>query len=522
MQDTNTFRFKIHACIRHAVYWIRFIRRQEISKADNHFGVVISMLESVLSYEEARDIAPTILDIFQAMMEMYQNRDYILTADYLEEGILPILRQKAEEIVQTLEAPSVEPGYLVEYTSSATTTIAKEIHGKMRYLHSNGCPLEEADEIANCWEEKGIDRYIVVGLGLGYHAVVLSRNPLVQVDVYEEDEKMIELAKEWCDTPAGLWEKDNINIIHDPDYQKFAKVASETEEDASVKICLYHPSICTIRKDALRGKMQNLFLQMDNSARWAEFFRLNFKYNTTNITHEIGELKASFEGKTVYLVAGGPSLDKNISLLKERDKDAIVLTVGTSLRRCLQEDIKPEYAIITDPKVAVHAQIKGIEDCGIPMILLSTTYAWIARDYTGEKYIACQEGYRDAEKLAEKNKWNVLKTGGSVITTAVDLCIQFGVEKLVFLGLDLAFTGGRTHQGDVGAKIAEAWELQVPDINGNLVGTSKNLNLYREWIERRIAEAKREGCATEFVDATEGGARVEGTMISTLKEFLDR
>jgi len=345
---------------------------------------------------------------------------------------------------------------------------------------------------------------------------------LVQVDVYEEDEKMIELAKEWCDTPAGLWKKNNLNVIHDLGYQKFAKVASEAEENDFIKICLYHPAIRTIRDDALRGKMENLFLQMDNSSRWGEFFRLNFKYNTTNIRYEIGELKTSFEGKTVYLVAGGPSLDKNISLLKERQKDSIVLTVGTSLRRCLQEEIKPDYAIITDPKVAVHGQIKDIEDCGIPMILLSTTYAWVARDYKGAKYIACQEGYKDAEKLAKSNEWQLVKTGGSVTTTAVDICIRLGAKRIVFLGLDLAFTEGRTHQGDVGTNITVNAELQVPDISGKLVGTSKNLNLYREWIERRIAEAKREGCSTEFIDATEGGARVDGTIVKKLKECIEK
>jgi hypothetical protein len=60
----------------------------------------------------------------------------------------------------------------------------------------------------------------------------------------------------------------------------------------------------------------------------------------------------------------------------------------------------------------------------------------------------------------------------------------------------------------------------VPDIYGNPVATSGNLNLYRQWIEKRIARAKAEGCQTAFYDATEGGARVEGTTIVKMADLL--
>lgn len=520
MQDTTSFRFQLHLCVRHIGYWLQLIRRQEISKADNHISTVIAMIESVLSFKETQDVAKIILDIFEQMLTAYQNRDYILAADYVEEGILPVLKEKAATLAQTLNIPNMKHGYRIEYTASATTTLAKEVCGKMLYLHSNGSPMEEADKIANYWEEKGIDHYIVAGLGLGYHVEALSRNPLIQVDVYEEDEETIQVAKECSDASLSLWNKENISVIHDPGYQKFVKVAEESELQDNVKICLYHPSVQTIRDDVLREKMGNLFLQIDNATRWAEILRINFNKNIEKVKHEIGELKSVFEGKTVYLIAGGPSLDKNISLLKKRDKDSIVLTVGTSLRRCLQEEINPDYVIITDPKDAVYNQISGIESCGVPMILLSTTYAWIAKNYKSEMYIACQEGYKEAERLSKQKGWKLVKTGGSVVTTAVDICIQLGVKNLIFLGLDLAFTGGKSHHGNAAANMTVSEEFQVLDINGEIVGTSKNLKLYREWIERRIAEAKQNGCQTEFIDATEGGARVEGTKVKTLKECI--
>jgi hypothetical protein len=55
------------------------------------------------------------------------------------------------------------------------------------------------------------------------------------------------------------------------------------------------------------------------------------------------------------------------------------------------------------------------------------------------------------------------------------------------------------------------------DIYGNIVQTGKNLDIYREWIERRIKEVQ----GVEFIDATEGGALILGTKIMSLKDTIE-
>ena len=58
----------------------------------------------------------------------------------------------------------------------------------------------------------------------------------------------------------------------------------------------------------------------------------------------------------------------------------------------------------------------------------------------------------------------------------------------------------------------------MKDIYGHDIPTAKNLNLYRKWIEQRIQ--KTDAMETEFIDATEGGARIEGTKIRELHEVI--
>lgn len=519
MQDTNTFRFKLQLAMRTGLRLVTLIRKQRISQVDNRMNGVITTLENLLSAEEMKPYTGVVLENFQAVLECYAGRDFLLMADYMENGVLAILQQIAEGLVSALPLPEVPDGYQVEYTASAMTTIAKQCGDKVFYLHGNGCPMQEAHEVVREWMEVGVNHYIVAGLGLGYHVGVLAFNPLIQVDVYEEDETMIALCKEWSDIPGMIHNLKRINIIHDPGYQKFAKAASLAEQHKDTeKVCLYHPSIQSIRDENLRVKMYDILIQTDNAKRWENNMAINFLYNTSHIEKEVSELTDRFVDKTVYLVAGGPSLDNNISLLKDRHADSLVVTVGTSLKCCLSHNVNPDFVMITDPKDDVYRQIEGLEECSVPMILLSTAYMPVTRDYKGDKYIAFQQGYQRAEEMAQEKGCPVFETGGSVMTTALDMCIRLGAKRIVFLGLDLAFTGGKSHHDMAEGKLSVETELYVQDVYGNPVSTSKNLSLYREWIERRIANEPK---GIEFFDATEGGAKVEGTKVVRLADIIE-
>lgn len=87
------------------------------------------------------------------------------------------------------------------------------------------------------------------------------------------------------------------------------------------------------------------------------------------------------------------------------------------------------------------------------------------------------------------------------------------------MGLDLAYTGNQDHATDTAyQRTGKEGNLSVTDIHGNQVSTAKNLDLYRRWIEKRIS--RKDAAGIEFIDATEGGARIEGTKLRKLKEVL--
>jgi Uncharacterized protein conserved in bacteria len=94
------------------------------------------------------------------------------------------------------------------------------------------------------------------------------------------------------------------------------------------------------------------------------------------------------------------------------------------------------------------------------MLCLFTTYKGFAKNYRGEIYLICQKDYPESTE---------------------------------------------------GLK-------QITDINGELIYTTKILDMYRRWIENIIKDVK----CIEFIDATEGGALIKGIKIKKLSEVIIR
>ncbi len=150
------------------------------------------------------------------------------------------------------------------------------------------------------------------------------------------------------------------------------------------------------------------------------------------------------------------------------------------------------------------------------MIILSTAPEKCLEGYKGDVYVAYQEGYQPAYEFARENGYTVFQTGGSVVTLAVDMAIRFGAKDIILVGVDLAYTGGQSHANGVGRRIAKGIDLRkVLSVSGDYIDTSRNLDIYRKWIESRIGDVK-----CQIVYNTAKGARIKGTVEKKLNELV--
>lgn len=514
-----------------------------ISKISKWIDIVIS--ESGYFYEDEGDfnnLISTISSLYQAQ----ENKDYILLADLYEGQLIPILlnlqfiiineeglifdqemysrnmgilkdRNVVKGYYESIEGllEHIDEGYSIEYTTTGQYTMAKAKDNYKYYLHSNNCVSKEAFHLAKSWYSVEKTNYIVYGLGLGYHVCeLLEIDKNIKIEVFESDGNIIQLSCAFSNNQ--IFNNPNITLIYDPEFVKLSERMSKISDHE--EFVIHYPSLRSIKNISARENLENYFLQYSSIKNQLHLLHGNFRKNIFNYTGLVDDLVSLFQGKNLYIIAAGPSLDKNFLKLKEITSDSIVMATGTVLKKLLNAGIRPDYFIVTDANERVYAQISGLEQENIPMLYLSTAYYGFAENYQGSKYMILQKDYDKSEQFAKEKDAILFRTGGSVSTTALDVGITLGCKRIIFLGLDLAFTDNYVHAlGTSRRDLSSTDDLrQVEDIHGNMIYTSKSLDIYREWIENRIKTVNN----IEFINATEGGAKVKGMKISSLHDMI--
>ena len=99
------------------------------------------------------------------------------------------------------------------------------------------------------------------------------------------------------------------------------------------------------------------------------------------------------------------------------------------------------------------------------------------------------------------------------------LARALGCSPIILTGMDLAFTGDKLHAKDVLSSIdrTPAENLTCDDIFGHSIRTDPAFLSFVTELEREIKKTD-----ALCIDATEGGARKEGTAIMQLKDAIDK
>ncbi len=506
-------------------------RKQLYGTAGNLVAEVSLDLRRLESYPEYYDT-----EIFQnglfGIISSYQSEDYVLCADSLNHFIQGVMIPVQQAIFADLqdyltglyESYNQKSGGLIDFEETACGYATLLYHSdKPKYLCSTDDPMAEAYALAKENFDPKADAYHIWGMGLGYHVYALYEKTHGSTDiyVYDNDPILFDIARSG---DLGSWQDDfndpKIHLIHDNDITKFS--ASLLSENS--KFIIHLPSLHKLPESTLpekerKGILKKLQITINTFEEQRDDIYLNFYKNLRNSDGFAEDLFPEYEGQTVVLVAAGPSLDKNIHVLKEAmDNNAPikVICVGTVLKKLIKAGITPDAFFEMDASKSAYVQIEGIEDLNVTHILDSSTYFGIAQNYKGKKYMACQTGFEPAERTGHK----LFNTGSSVTTLALDFAIQAKAKRIILIGCDMAYTGDTSHaEGTVQRhNTLDNTTVPVKEYYGGTVKSSVQLSFFREWIENRIKDQDTKDI--EIINATEGGAFIEGAKHISLKGSL--
>lgn len=512
-----------------------FFNSQDFSKAYRYSNDVASLLNEMVELMMKKGMENEVegfLPILQQALEAVELRDEIYIADVYEASVLPYVKELTQKVFGQLEAglddywgknrkilrerdvvlyhrllecrDFLPDNYMLNWANTGDLVLRVQLANRCVSLCSEVNPWREALIYTQRIVESTDSEYLVLGFGMGYHVQQLLWRGC-RVRVLEHDLYQLAIALSYRPLEDVLNNR-RLEIIYCEGVQDYIKYFKQLKRGA--KCCIWYPSIKAIKEDKLRETLEDVWLENSSVLGQGAVLDENFRCNIARKDkEEVSCLKGNFKGKTMILAAGGPSLEDELEHLKVRDKENTVLVcVGKAAKKLIASGVIPDYIVMTDAQAGTRWQIRDIEDCGVPLIYLSTVAANVAEEYQGKKYIAFQKDFSMAEEYAKERGYVLYETGGSVSTFAIDMGIRMECSRIICVGLDLGYPGEQSHVAGIGHKIVDTANMrQVEGVRQKTIPTSRSLDLYRKWIEKRIERERR----TEFINASKG-ARIHG------------
>lgn len=526
-----------------AVY---YYRKQNYAKAHMAAMAVINIGEQY--FNDAKSIGfdesiNLLLPIWKELLEATENGDEIQLADIYENQFMPALFEIQSCFIDALDDAPVnywdenlkllkekdtilyeklnmaEESNKREYflniacTGDAVLSVNTNQYGNVM-LSSAVNPWQEAMVYADGMAEKTGNRCIILGLGMGYHAkYIATASYFKEIVILESDLEQLRICMMYTDI-RSLLSDQHVKIILCDEVSDYTAWLKDGSGDI---ISVWYPSVKTIENDSLRELLENYCVNISSADNLENILLYNFERNQELGDEPVENIRDKFKGKDIVIAGAGPSLDANLDYLRKLSSksDVNVVCVGKAARKLISENITPDYIVMIDGKEGTRWQISGIEDCGVPLVYLSTVAFNVVSEYDGKRYIAYQEGIEPSKEYAEKNNLTIYQSGGSVATFAIDMAIRMECSRVICVGLDMGYIGDNTHAEGVGRRISDKKSLRkVESSSGGEIYTSKTLDIYRRWIERRIENIEN----IEFINAS-GGAKIHGMQEKSLKEI---
>ncbi len=220
------------------------------------------------------------------------------------------------------------------------------------------------------------------------------------------------------------------------------------------------------------------------------------------------------------VVAAGPSLEKNVEVLRQAKGKAFILCVDTALTFLLERGIVPDMACTVDPQKGT-SYFTRPELSEIPIAVATDSDYRSLEAIKDIKPVYFSTTNDFCERLYKEKGWEIeyFDGGGSVGTVCFQIGLKLGFKTIIIIGQDLAFTEKKSHAGTGDLKESDMiyGMLMVDGYYGGQVLTRMDFKHYIDWYNMRIPQLKD----VKVINATEGGARLTGAEQMTLQEAVD-
>jgi len=429
----------------------------------------------------------------------------------------PVAAESLAAVAATDSTPSISPPGLGERFAELLPVLG-EIDVPRAILLGIG----SGDDLPGWWEkaERGIDLLLIFEENIHHAKAVLSRVRLMSL-----------LADHRVHFFPGVPTVELRRTLYP--FRYFL---------GTVRPCLIGPDVSEYRsalEEELLLLRQNADLAMYEKGR--TLFNVIRNLPAILIATPVRSLKGRCAGEPAFVVGAGPSLDKNIALLKQARDLGWVIAVDTALTPLRNAGVSPQMLVTFDPTALNERHFRDWPDLGNTLLAFHPeVHSEIPRRYLGKARLLCLD---DGENqllchLRLSSPGEGLPRAAMTGQLAFNLAAYLGCDPIVLVGMDLAFpnAGGKTHassavltrvvqsadanKATVSAipGLAEAIQtelVELPGVDGNPVYAPPIYLTYLRLMEQEFERYNR-----TILDATEGGTLKAHTRPVSLTEAI--
>jgi hypothetical protein len=470
-----------------------------------------------------------------------------MMSEQLYQKNLKVLRERFPSLARILQSEKTGEFCCVSIPSrTGEPTLQVERDGKRLLLHSRNDPKAEARRFAESSTDGTEQFFVLIGFGAGYVVEALQeRNKGAFILVIEPAPHILMAGMKTRDLSSILGSDrvlmmtatrgahdlripfDDIFGIHSPKFlvtrpyfELFPEKVTEIRNEVSAFLSRTEINIATLKRfDRLWTK---------NSFKNASCF---FGFPG------IQKLRDLLKGIPAAVICAGPSLDRDLAVLKHITDNLLLIAVDTALKPLLKRGITPDFVVTVDPQFIncfFTAHLGQLIHDPPTLIADPAVHPATLRGYQGPIFLTSSvfSPGRFIERFSGSK--GTIAAGGSVSVSAFDVARIMGADPIILLGLDLSYGGGKTH---VSGSFIEEYILsqlsrfQHPanfyvqyvrkgdptltrDRNGTLVFTDRRLLLYKKWFDNQPDHVKQRA-----INAASGGLEINGFRSIPLREL---
>lgn len=245
-------------------------------------------------------------------------------------------------------------------------------------------------------------------------------------------------------------------------------------------------------------------------------------------------LKDRYQGYPAICIAAGPSLDKNIHLLKEVQNKALIFCADAVWEKLMRLGIIPDAISSLERDKGTYRlffenKIQDLDAEKTCLLAQSFVYPKTLQEFEGIAVVCTRSSVTLEEEISKCiPSLNSYSTGNSCAHMSFGIAKALGCNPIIVIGQDLAYS----EEGISHARDTYGENMRIEDFldqgrkkcyienitRTGLIESDQFFNMFRQWFEAEVAEDD----STTYINATEGGAYIAGMQVMKLQEVIDK